>query len=316
MDTTNLRTMDRLFIEEILLAAALPIIFIGAESVQQIATRLRSRARSRCIADIIRLLLLPDEPDEESVFALQRIYSRRTIIDALCYISAHIYGEEYIRIASIVEICAIEHKLLCSAKRKYGIRRDSKLAILAQIPVTTSCFEDLEYFIDQRDSTYAVIAILASHPERAIRYCTRLRRELSHYEVAIIAEMLRIHGAPVAYTPLLQSENENLQLIGIYIVEQLAMVDAEPLLQALLSSPNLAVATHALRTLCTIHGELPPRNISALMSRMTPSQRDSFLRHAIQSCYTPRSCSFLLNAEEQHYFTAKINSYKCRILCN
>ncbi len=308
--------MNELFTEGLYLALTLPLLFIGTEATQRLTKHLRCRSRSRCIARITHLLLLPDEPDEREIITLQHRFSQQTLTESLRYISSCIYGEERLRIASIVEICELEHKILLSAKRQRNSHREAKLALLAQLPITSGCFEDLEYFIEKRESTYAIVAIIVSHPERAIRYCTRIHRHLSHYEISIIAEMLRIHGAPVAYTPLLQSENENLQLIGIYFVEQLSIVDAESLLHTLLSSPNLAVATHALRALCTIHGELPPRRTAALIARMEPSQRDSFVRHAVQMCYSPNSCAFALNSEEQHYFTAKVNSYKCRILCN
>lgn len=308
--------MDTPFTEGLSLAIVLPLMLIGADITRRVATYLRGESRRRCITHITRLLLQHDEPDEMEILARLAQFSRPRLIESLCYIAAHIYGEERLRIATIVEVCALEKRLIRSAKRSNAEQRERHLAKLAQLPITANCFEDIEEFIERQESIYALITIIDSRPERAIRYCTRLHRQLSHYEVAIIADSLRRGGAPVAYTPLLHSENENLQLIGIHLVEQLTMIDAEAQLQRLLASSNLTIATHALRTLCTIHGELPLRRVATLTTRMTPSQRDSFVRHAIQSCYSPRSCASALNSEEQRLFTAKIDSYKCRILCN
>ena len=120
----------------------------------------------------------------------------------------------------------------------------------------------------------------------------------------------------IAYTPMLASENRNLQLIGVYLAESLLAVDAETYLQRLVASPDYEVAHAGLYALCAIRGDIASRSSHLAIERLTPLHRAAFLRHAVQSCYSLSSCARLLTAKERTQFTQRIDSYKCRIVCN
>ena len=154
------------------------------------------------------------------------------------------------------------------------------------------------------------------HADFAIRNIARLEEHLSWCKIAQLVRIMRRSGAPLAYTPLLASHNRNLQLIGIYISEHFAIGDAEHQLRRLVEAEDGEVAFAALLALCSIRAEISTPNIERALKQISPHQRTTFILHAVQCCYSLRSCAHLLSREEQTLFTQHIDSYKSEIVCN
>ena len=266
--------------EEIAIALALPLLMMVTQVAHSLYRRLYGYIRARCIVRISRLIMEREEPSDKDILSLRRRFSPDTITDAARFISEHIYGNAHHRLMLITEVCEVELSPL----------KDSELC-------------DLSTFIE-------------AYPDRAIRYIARLSRPLSWYEVALLTQLLRRTGTSIVYTPLLTSQNRNLQIIGVYLSELFAITDAEPHLQQLSSSPDEEVAYMALLTLCSIRGDISSPQVACALMRLTPYQRTTFIRHAVQACYTPLSCATLLSTEEQRLFIQQLNSYKCQIKCN
>lgn len=160
------------------------------------------------------------------------------------------------------------------------------------------------------------MSILPAHPEKLMRYVARYATPLSLYEVAELVIYMRRTGTAIAYTPLLTSSNRNLQMVGIYLCHHFAIVDAEPHLQRLVTSADGEVLYLALHALCTIRGDISAPHVGVALARLLPHQRNAFVLRAVQCCYSLRSCAHHLSEAERNRFSQRVNSYKCRIVCN
>ena len=265
--------------EDILLASLLPLVVAAAEIVRTIHHHCITRIKARCIARIARMVVAEEDPSDGEIRALRLCYPTSTIAEAASFVAEHIYGDNYHRVSLLLEVCRID-----SGKR-WGELRE-------------------------------VINTIVSYPNCAIKHLARESTPLSWYEVAAISQLLRRTGAPIAYTPLLSSQSRNLQLVGIYICDSLSITDAEPHLQRLCKEADKEVARAALYTLCTLRGDITTPQVECAVTRLSPNQRASLLRHLVWACYTPRSCSRLLTHEECIRFSQRLNTYKCKIVCN
>jgi LemA protein len=176
-----------------------------------------------------------EEPRDEVIRGLQLRYSTNTILESAIFIAEHIYGNSLYRLTTIIEVCEVDYHLLRAMHKGGAKERASLLARLSRLSHIGSMVGFAEEGLrdtEREVQLYATATLIASHPERAIGYIAKLKAPLSLYEVAILTQLMRRAGTPIAYTPLLLSDNRNLQYTGIYICAQLAIVDAEEHLQA------------------------------------------------------------------------------------
>ncbi len=259
---------------------ALSLLIIVVYWVYVVRKYFVSYATTQCVAHISAMIVADEEPSDAEMRILRMRFTRGTICRALTFISEHTYGGVLNRLSAIVEVCEVDY---------------------------TSKF--YERFGE-------IATLVEAYPDRAIRYVTRLDRALSWYDVALLTQLMRRAGTPIAYTPLLISDNRNLQLIGLYLCEHFLIVDAEPHLQQLVGSEDSEISYIALLSLCSIRGDISTQQVGGAWERLQPNQRVAFLRHASQACYSLRSCANLLNKAECRLFSQRINSYKCQMVCN
>ena len=266
--------------EEIAIALAIPFLMVVAQISISIQQRVCHILRVRCIGRISRMIMSEEEPTDREILSLRRLFPRGVITDSVTFIAEYLYGKAHHRLALIIEVCKIECSLL----------RETQL-------------QDISAFIE-------------AYPDRAIQYVARIESSLSWYEIALLTQLMRRTGASITYTPLLKSQNRNLQLIGIYVCELFAISDAEPYLQQLVESEDEEVAYTALLTLCSIRADIASPRVSSALPHLADYQRTAFVRHAVQACYSLQSCTAHLSDEEQKLFLQLSNSYKCQIVCN
>ena len=306
------------FNEDILLALALPLMAIATQATMSVRGRLRSHSKAQCIARIMGMMMADEEPTDEEMRTLRLLFRSETILDSAIFISEHIYGNTLHRLTLIVEVCDIDYYLLHRIRHSRA-NRDRLLDKLSRMAHATTIAEEADIYREEEERTtrfYATSAVVTARPERAIRYIAQFEEPLTWHEVALLTQLMRRTGAPIAYTPLLTSENRNLQLIGIYLCEHFSIVDAEPHLQRLVESEEYELAYMALLTLCSIRGDLSTPQVGSALTRLLPHHRSAFIRHAVQACHSPLACAKFLSREEQRVFRQKIDTYKCRIVCN
>ncbi|MBO7221104.1 MAG: hypothetical protein J6V21_08005 [Alistipes sp.] len=303
--------------EEIAIALAMPLLMVVAQTVDWVATRLDKAISARCVERVAQMIVASEDPSEREMRGLSFRFTNVMILDAVMFISEHIYGNMLNRLALIAEDCKIEKRLLAPVwQQENRIDLLLKFSHIAPVAAVAECANWLVDDTSNKSRFCITAALVASRPERAVRHIAMLNFRLSPHEVAWLSQLLRRVGAPIAYTPMLMSENKNLQLIGIELVERFMAVDAEPHLQRLVQSEDAEVAYVALHALCTLRGDLSTPHLADVVRRLPAHCRESFIRHAVLACYSIRSCSHLLNKAERVRFTQLLNSYKCSIICN
>lgn len=304
-----------------LLAVAVvpPLLMVVAQGTRMAMNYARTFARRRCVGRIAALISAEEEPSDEAISILRRLYTRRTLLNAVIFVAEHIYGEALNRLALVVEVCEVDYDLLRMLNKQRGARCVRSLMQIAQIATVAPMLDvtELSDDADNREQAfYLLMARVALHPERSICYIAKFSPLMTAYEVAMVTQLMRRVGAPMAYTPMLVSQSKNIQLVGICLVEQLLIVDAEAHLQRLAESETEEVAFAALHALCAIRGDISTLQVARAMKRFAPHHRASLLRHAVLSCYSLQSCAAAFNGEERNRFLQMSNSYKCSMLCN
>ena len=305
--------------EALAFTLAIPLSF-GAVQMGAVAYKwLRGYAIVRCIRRISSMIVAEEEPSDRDIRLLRRAFPMGVMLDAVIFVAEKIYGDAFNRLALIVEECELDYRLLCAIRRRGGDARAHHLSQLSSLNYATMFAESVDTYLEEQPRSsrfYAMVALISARPSRAISYISQFDETLNLHEVAVIAQLMRRAGVAIAYTPLLLSPNQNLQLVGIYLCGHFSITDAEPHLQRLVESDNREVAYFALQTLCSIRGDISTPQVARALQRLLPYQRNAFILSAVQNCYSLRSCAHLLTRAERTIFSRRTDSYKCRIVCN
>lgn len=266
--------------EDIAVALSMPLLVGATHVVYEVRRRLLLYTKTQCVERIVAMIVAKEEPSDGEIRSLRMRFTGGVILDAVTFISEYIYGKALNRLLLIVEVCEIP----------YSPVRHERLG--------------------------ETVMLMEAYPDHAVRYIARLDMPLTWHDIALLTQIMRRTGSPIAYTPLLASQNRNLQLIGLYLCEHFSIVDAEPHLQRLVETEDREIAYIALLALCSIRGDISTPQVGRALSQLLPYQREAFLRHAVLACYSLRSCSHLLTRNECRLLSQRINSYKCQIVCN
>jgi hypothetical protein len=300
-------------------ASALPLSFVVVQIGQRAYKRMRRTAIVQCVARLSEMIVADEEPSDDEMRLLRRRYPPGVVLDSALFVAEKLYGGALNRLALIVEVCELDYYLLAKIRRAGGVQRVRNLSKLSFLTNAVLAAEYAEVYMEEgRIDTrfHAMAAMVAARPDRAMKYLAKYNLSLSLHEVAMIAHLMRRAGAAVAYTPMLTSRNCNLQMVGIYLVHHFELVDAEPHLQRLLHSEDEEVAYMALQALCAIRGDISTPQVGRVLQQLAPHLRHAFILRAVHNCYSLRSCAHHLSREECAIFSRRINSYKCRIVCN
>ena len=104
---------------------------------------------------------------------------------------------------------------------------------------------------------YALMTQLAAEPATSLRRMAEYDYPFSACEVSEIMAMLRRGLLPIAYEPLVGSPNRNLRMVGLGIVRQFGIEEAERLLLAMVARERVPeLGREALDTLCSMRCSL------------------------------------------------------------
>lgn len=301
------------------IASLLPLSFAVVQMGYVAYKRIRSFAVARCVARISKMIMAEEEPDDVEIRSLRYRFSMGVVLDSAIFVAEKIYGLQLHRLMLIIEVCELDYYLLGCVRRSRGARRVHNLSKMSFLTNATMVAEYAEVYMDKGCSDtnfYAMAALVAARPERAMQYLERCKFSLNLHEVAVISYLMHRAGVALAYTPMLSSPNRNLQMVGIYLANHFSLLDAEEQLQRLVCSEDEEVAYMALLTLCAIHGDISTCQVGRAVQSLAPHQRIAFILRAVYNCYSLSSCEHHLSNEERAIFSHRINSYKCRIVCN
>lgn len=306
--------------EEFILVLIPPSLFMAFCLLYSVYRAIHTYAKANCTRHIAEMMVTTHEPHDEDIRTMLLRYPSSIILEAVLFISEHIYGNAIHRLSLIIEVCEVDYHLLRRIRGSCNrYQRILLISNLTQFIPSVTVVEEVEQYIDTSNrqlSALITTAFVAAHPDLAIRYITRYPFALTAHDIAALMQLMHRTGSTIAYTPLLSAQNRNLQLLGIYICRHFAVVDAEPHLQRLCISEDGDIAIAALYALCYLRGNIANPQVRRAAKRLQQHQRSALIRHMVRSCYSLRSCAHLLDSHEQRRFSQLLNTYKAVLICN
>ena len=158
---------------------------------------------------------------------------------------------------------------------------------------------------------YALMTQLAAEPATSLRRMAEYDYPFSACEVGEIMAVLRRGMLPIAYEPLIGSPSRNLRIVGLNIVRQFGIEEAERLLLRIVSGDeDPELVREALYTLCALRRPLTRRAVSGRLSAMPPAERKALLRYVVAEGYSPGPLRRLLDERERPYYESLVQTYK------
>jgi hypothetical protein len=111
--------------------------------------------------------------------------------------------------------------------------------------------EPLVYAKSTEVGFYALAAIFAVTPLRGVATLARMSHRLSRRDVAELLSVVNRGSCPVPYTPLLLSENYNLQLLGLYLVRRFAIAESRREIATIVKNRSSELRDDALSVLAS-----------------------------------------------------------------
>lgn len=207
----------------------------------------------------------------------------------------------------------VDRWLVRRLHRARGLERARLLKWASELPTLPRVAALAEgYRLDpMREVRFAALLVeMAADPARLLHAVVRYEVPLTPVEVDEVLALLRRSLLPIAYRPLLATENENLQRIALALVAHFAIEEAEPALHHLLRAERTEEALRALRLLVLLHRPLPKRLVVPLLGRVTPQERLRLLRLMVREGVAAEQVRRLFQGEESAYYTRLACTYK------
>lgn len=276
-----------------------------------------STERNRYIKQVTALLL-DENPTHINILA-HSTKSRIALAEAIYVVMSHTYNNDTEPLRQIAEQNRLESLLLRKIRRSRGARRARMLMLLSAIPSSEDIFSQLYDYILSRDRDVrisALTAALAANPSVAIRTISTFEFDLSPFDTARIIALLRRGILPIAYEPLLASNNRNLRTLGLAIVRSFGIEIAEKHLHKIISNEDdSAIVKQTIYTLASLGRPLGHTRIRERLASMPAHKRKELCRHLTVEGYSLSSVRTLFTERESLYAESLINSYK-RALTN
>lgn len=248
---------------------------------------------------------------------LHRAGARLLLAETLAGIVTMTYGLDGTVLRRIVEAYGLDEWLLRRVQRSRGYRRARYLSLLAALPADEAIAGRVVRYGKSRCRSVrfqALLAGLAADPTSAVRRMEEYAEPFSAAEVAQILALLRRGMLPVAYEPLVMSPCGNLRRVGLCVVRQFGIEEAEPrLLRIVADEAASTLSAEALYTLCSLRRPLIRREVRDRVGRMDASERRALIRYMARENYSPRFLHRIFDEGECLYYETIVRSYK-RIL--
>lgn len=303
--------------------AALAFALMAAAGIGEAARRRREQWGNAVRGEYLRLVLLAlakgDTDGASGRFpGIGRVGARHALAEVLSRLAASTYGLDNRPLRRIVRENGLESYLLRRIRRTRGYRRAYYLLLLSRLPLEAQTDAAVARYTASRNpyvSFYALMTRLAFDPTMALRLVGEFARPFTVYEVSEVMATLRRGVLPVAYEPLLDSSDRNLRIVGLNIVRQFGIEEAERQLLGIVRNGPQELAREAVYTLCALHRPLARREVADFVRGMNAADRKALLRSMAREGYSARAVGALSPEPERAYYRSLVDSYKCRIVC-
>ena len=299
-------------------AAALLVVAAGAVNHRLHGRRrhLERRLCSRSIRQIVAAQL--SDPRTAPQLPLQRAVGRRQLLcGILSELSAATCGLDPAPVRRLADDYGLERWLLRRIRLSRGCRRAAYLKWLADLPVgEAACAAAGRYLHDRcREVRFCALLVrIAAAGEAVLDDIARFDPPLTAGEVAEVLHLLGRGRLPIAYRPLLESENGNLRRLGLAIVGRFGVEDAEAILLRIVAAGAEPLASEALHVLIGMHRPMRRREVARCVQRMTAGERHALLRRLAREEYALRSVRHLIDPGEEAYYESLVQSYKRQLV--
>lgn len=265
-----------------------------------------------CVARELTTSLL----DEESACRLPRrgvVERERHLAEVAAALIRTIYALNPLRLREMLLAERVDRWLARRVRRSCATERARYLKLAADLPPLPMLLREAvrcRASHSRKVRFCALLVEMAAEPAQLLRLATEFERPFTPIEVAEILALLRRGLLPVAYRPLLESESANLQRLGLALVAEFGIVEAEQELVALLESSEWEVARQSLYLLLMLHRPLPRRVAGRVVQRLTTQERRRLVRFMVREAYNAEQIGRLLGADEACYSERLAASYK------
>jgi hypothetical protein len=189
------------------------------------------------------------------VVAIGRGVTRKDLVRSLAFVAEMTTEQASDRVRIIMKYYHLESYML---RRIFASRHDSQraylLALMSRLPISMLAalrVEPLVYAKSTEVGFYALAAIFAVTPLRGVATLARMSHRLSRRDVAELLSVVNRGCCPVPYTPLLLSENYNLQLLGLYLVRRFAIAESRREIATIVKNRSSELRDDALSVLAS-----------------------------------------------------------------
>lgn len=261
----------------------------------------------------ITSLLLGEQPSSVKILARSR-RNRIALAEAIYTVVSHTYGNDTDALRHVVEQNRLERLLLREIHLSHGTRRARMLMLLSAIPLNADKVKQLSHYMHSHDSDIRISALtvaLASSPSMAIRTIATFDFALTPFDTARIIALLRRGLLPIAYEPLLDSNNHNLRILGLAIVRSFGIEIAEKHLHKIISAEeDITIVNQTIYTLASLGRPLHHTRIRERLAAMPACKRKELCRHLTVEGYSLSAVRSIFTEQESVYAELLINSYK------
>ncbi len=298
-----------------LLACWLLVQILAAEFMER-----RAACRQQLARRVVMLLatwLMEDRADDERLPLRNVVGGKLLLAELIAGVVAAVGCIDPLPLHRLVQQYALDEWLLMRATRLRGYRRARYLRLLAEIPHREWVADRVKPFLEdnRREVRFcAMLVLLTTYPERLVSLVGAFDMPIRGVEVAEILHLLRRGMVPIAYRPLLMAPNHNLRRVGLSLVAQFGIEEAEDLLLQLIATDE-RLSEQALGVLITLHRPLCRCEVIAHIACMTPIQRRTLLRMMAGEGYGVRTVRRLCRDADSSYYETLIGSYKRSLVC-
>ena len=301
---------------------ALQVLAIGWVAVRLLGGWLRQRRRPRnellmrrSAGELVRLIL---EEEDRAIPLEMAVDGARLMVELCGRIGAALYGYPPATMAQHLVHLGVYQRLLRQAERRRGLHRALVLKRLSDLPPQVEVESRVRPFL--RDSSRevrfaALLVLLAAVPQESLRLIAEFDEPLTACEVGEVLHQMRRTLLPIAYRPLMESHHQNLQRLGLCLVHQFAVEDADELLLGLVaSSPDRELAMASLYVLCALHRPLRRRYLKHCLEQLSSSERRALMRRMAREGYAPSQVQTLWSAHQRARYAQYVESYKSTLV--
>lgn len=244
---------------------------------------------------------------------------RMALAQALHSIMSHTYSTPTENTKTIAHQNKLEELILNKLRHANNEEKARLLNILSSIPISARATDIISKYLHSANRHIriaAIIATIAASPTKAIRTIADLPFSLKPYDTSRIIALLRRGLLPIAYEPLLMSDNHNLLMLGIAITHNFGIDIADKHLHnIILRQPNRQIVREAIYALATLGRPLGRHHIREQLAAMSPNIRRELCHHLSCEGYSLSALSVIFSESEILLAEPLINSYKRSLIC-